>query len=372
MSPLRPLTAAAKRATPCCSLDPFASSNLRVVGPSLPARMTTTIPKFVDFFSGVGGASVGATNAGYRVVLAVDCWRDALDVHQLNHPHAYTQHVHASLPPPDALALPLPAAGEVWHLHGSPPCTLVSRAANTTRTEAERATGAQLTSWFVDYALASTATTWSIEQVVVPATVEVMKRAAALAKGRMDWEIFDLSAFGVPQKRRRILGGTPHLIAKMRRIRDRPLVVREREKITPADVFLNPRGTHLRNNTRRRAAHADRYSDSDCCRPLHRHSYTVCADQPLRWASPASDPAPPLAWLTPHESAALQTLPPLYSLGTLSNTSAQRAVGNMLPPIVMERMLRPGSPSASPPSPSLRWRPAGCKSSRPPPTATAT
>ena len=329
--------------------------------------------KFVDFFSGIGGASVGAANAGYHPALAVDCWRDALETHRLNHPH--TQHVLATLPPPqDAPPLPLPTTSETWHLHGSPPCTLVSRAANTTRTEAERAAGAQLTSWFVDYALASTATTWSIEQVVVPATVEVMKRATALANGRMDWEIFDLSVFGVPQKRRRILGGTPHLIAKMRRIRDRPLAVRERERqnVVPADVFPNPRGTHLRNNTRRRAAHAHRYSDSECCRPLQNHSYTVCADQPLRWASPASDPAPPLEWLTPNESAALQTLPPLYSLGTLSNTAAQRAVGNMLPPVVMERMLRPGSPSASPPSPSLRWRPAGCKSSRPPPTATAT
>jgi len=70
--------------------------------------------KFVDLFAGYGGASTGATNAGYDVVLAVDNWEHAVGVHQLNHPQ--TQHLCMELPP--AEPLPLPEAGEKWHLHG--------------------------------------------------------------------------------------------------------------------------------------------------------------------------------------------------------------------------------------------------------------
>ena len=117
--------------------------------------------KFVDLFAGIGGASTGATNAGYNVVLAVDNWELAMETHAINHPR--THHLCMQLPPAAGEELPLPAAGEKWHLHGSPPCTLLSEANHRTRTAEEFAEGLAMVRWYIDYALASSATTgaWS-------------------------------------------------------------------------------------------------------------------------------------------------------------------------------------------------------------------
>ena len=90
-------------------------------------------PKFVDFFCGIGGASQGALDAGYDVCLAVDSCAKALEVHKAN--HAQTRHYCLRLP--SYLPLPLPTSEENWHLHGSPPCTAVSKA-NQVRDDEER------------------------------------------------------------------------------------------------------------------------------------------------------------------------------------------------------------------------------------------
>lgn len=42
----------------------------------------------VDLFAGAGGSTVGAEQAGARVVLAANHWRAAIDVHRANHPDA--------------------------------------------------------------------------------------------------------------------------------------------------------------------------------------------------------------------------------------------------------------------------------------------
>ena len=90
----------------------------------------------VDLFCGVGGFSEGARQAGHRVVLAVDGNKNALDAHKLNHPSAV--HELAILPAENLVQL-LPSAGAKWHLHGSPPCTKLSRAGGTNRSAADRA-----------------------------------------------------------------------------------------------------------------------------------------------------------------------------------------------------------------------------------------
>ena len=86
----------------------------------------------VDLFCGVGGFSEGARQAGHRVVLAVDSNTSALDAHKLNHPLAV--HELAILPAENLQQL-LPSAGAKWHLHGSPPCTKLSRAGGTNRSK---------------------------------------------------------------------------------------------------------------------------------------------------------------------------------------------------------------------------------------------
>ena len=61
-------------------------------------------PKFVDFFAGIGGASEGAAQAGYDVVLAVDADQAAMELHALNHPQC--THLCCTLPPTGPLPLP--------------------------------------------------------------------------------------------------------------------------------------------------------------------------------------------------------------------------------------------------------------------------
>ena len=99
----------------------------------------------VDLFCGVGGFSEGARLAGHRVVLAIDSNKSALDAHKLNHPSAVHELV---ILPAENLQQLLPSAGTKWHLHGSPPCTKLSRAGGTNRSAADRAEGLFLVNWF--------------------------------------------------------------------------------------------------------------------------------------------------------------------------------------------------------------------------------
>lgn len=321
----------------------------RVFTPIDSASHSGERPKFVDLFCGIGGASTGAMNAGYQVVLAVDSWQKALGVHKRNHPH--TKHLCLKLPPTEPLTLP--GADTIWHLHGSPPCTLLSQAANRTRTEEEREEGAELVKWFLDFALTSEATTWSMEQVPARHVTDLLNEYChrdAPFFSKIDWDIFDFADYGVPQHRRRILAGSPHLIGKMRKARKRHASV--------SSFITKPRGTHIRNNVAygkqpKQGASGQRkhYTNDDCCRPISEASYTVCASQPLFWATPGTDTK--LEWLTPEEGLRLQAFPKGYQLGYLSNSATQCGVGNALPPPVITQLLNTTNRSVSP---SLMWQ----------------
>jgi hypothetical protein len=137
------------------------------------ALQSTEPPKFVDLFCGAGGASCGAKQVGYNIVLAVDSWDVAIDCHSRNHPDA--AHMLMELPP--AEPLPLPTAG-VWHLHGSPPCTKVS-CANQQRNEQEREDATALIRWYIVFAIESSASTWSMEQVSTPIVITTLESLKA-------------------------------------------------------------------------------------------------------------------------------------------------------------------------------------------------
>lgn len=47
-------------------------------------------PTFIDLFSGCGGMSLGFEMAGYRSLLAIDCWQDALTTYADNRPGVKT------------------------------------------------------------------------------------------------------------------------------------------------------------------------------------------------------------------------------------------------------------------------------------------
>lgn len=301
--------------------------------------------KFVDLFAGVGGASTGAMNAGYQVTLAVDYCPDVLATHEHNHPH--TKHMCMALPPNKPL--PLPSADERWHLHGSPPCTLLSQA-NPARTKARANEGLKLVKWYVEFALSSSAETWSMEQVAMPAVLKLLEsyRQKPQYRRKLDYAAFWFQKLGVPQKRRRVIAGSPALIAKLRRVRPTYTSVTR--------VIDAPRGTHVRNGGRWGHPYIDGkpsryYTDDDMCLPCTGAVYTVTGGNPLRWATPHT--GTPLVRLTIDESSLLQCFPKGYEhLGTMKQ--GLLGVGNAIPPLIIEKMLTEPS---RPPSPSLRWRP---------------
>jgi DNA (cytosine-5)-methyltransferase 1 len=296
-----------------------------------------SVTHFVDMFSGIGGASCGAQQAGLTVSLAVDSWKSILNVHAKNHPEA--THVCTRLPPDHSL--PLPSAAQRYHLHGSPPCTKLS-IANQARSDEERRNAMRLVEWFVDFALASSATTWSMEQVPAPMVIDFLRqRKAARTHGeaRFDFEVFDLHDFGVPQHRRRVIAGSHAVVARLRRRAANPL------RRGLRDVIAKPRGTHARtwiyrgnpkpDPTGRAKYVYDHYGNDDKCLPIT--GAVWCAThRALRWATPHTNTNP--CDFTSREMAAAQCFPADYALPT-KTSDANRAIGNALPPIVMRLML---------------------------------
>jgi DNA (cytosine-5)-methyltransferase 1 len=76
-------------------------------------------PRFIDLFSGAGGLSYGLEAAGFRSVLAVDHWGDALKTFAHNNPSVKT--IHEDLLQVQAESL-LDQSGPVELVVGGPPC----------------------------------------------------------------------------------------------------------------------------------------------------------------------------------------------------------------------------------------------------------
>lgn len=323
---------------------------------------------FVDLFCGIGGASQGASEAGHKVVLAVDSCPKALKVHEANHPH--TEHVCATLPTPEPL--PLPTSG-AWHLHGSPPCTKLSQLNKLERDSEATMQGLQMVRWYLEFALASGATSWTMEQVDMPevrAVVEELMAHGSPHRGKLDYQVVDMSELGVPQQRKRLLAGTPALIARLRRL--------SHVRRGVSDAIPAVRGTHTKNAgiTKSVRRWKDAYgrvikkgyhihTGYEITRPVRLPGYTITTAGG-RWCSPAKGDQ--TKFMTVAEAAALQTFPPTYAMHT-SRTVAMRGVGNAVPPLLMRRLLGgpvdlpqqasdPALRPPSPPSPSLTRRPA--------------
>lgn len=187
----------------------------------------TTVP-CVDLFSSVGGWSTGATQAGHHVVLAVDCDPIALQSHALNHPTA--RHAVMVLGPEteEALVDLIDACvdrSRPWHLHGSPPCTLLSpmqRAATAklqtapADVEANTAKGLALVHWFLALVRRLRPTMFTFEQVNHPAIRSHLDELKRQRPGSFDYRVTHFQDFGVPQERTRLIGGTPVLIDRLR------------------------------------------------------------------------------------------------------------------------------------------------------------
>lgn len=305
-------------------------------------RDDSTLEVF-DLFCGAGGFSVGAQAAGCRVVFACDSDEEALETHRRN--HRGCTHWCTNLPRDD---LPFPTDGRRFHVHGSPPCQLFSSNCTRGRTKGAYNASVNLVQWFVDTATRSAAHSWSMEEVAHKDVLCILARAQALNPRRVDFDVFKLHELGVPQSRKRLIAGSPHLIARLRcqRMLQVPRCVR--------DVVATPRGTHIKNSKywvskskkrHRLEAKEAKYNYvkakwSDGCYLIERLAPTVNASRNLSWVTFNGCGIIHMP-LRAHELAALQTFPPSYKHTQTSFRTAMKQIGNAFPPHVAKMLMQP-------------------------------
>lgn len=284
--------------------------------------------RVVDLFCGIGGFSCGAKLAGHEVVLAVDSNPFLLGCHVRNNP--YCKHICAELPKED---LPLPSSGE-WHLHASPPCTHLSIMQPMQR-PGVRAKAKDMVHWFLDFAVASSATTWSMEQVPHEAVREKLKALKRKHPMKVDWIVIDAVDYEVPQHRKRVVAGSPCIIANLRSFRSK------KRKLTVRDAMPDAPRPFLRNSLYSRPHHVTRETIpvplKDKLRSIDKPSFTMLSNGHAKWASADGTV---LRHLKGDEKALIQTFPPSYKL-PWSNTEALLGVGNAVPPRLAEILMQP-------------------------------
>lgn len=196
------------------------------------------------------------------------------------------------------------------------------------------------------FALTSPATSWSMEQVAAPEIVSMVERMRCKHRNALAYAVFDFSKLGVPQMRKRLIAGSPHIIAKLLR------ATAEQNRRCVKSVIAKCRGTHIRSSkkwlSRTPIANpkpgGSRFTYvkagwNDFCHPVDGLSPTVVGRHALTWVTPTGKEG----WhdvLYPSELAALQTFPPTYKWPT-NKFQAYLQIGNAVPPRVAELLLRP-------------------------------
>lgn len=240
----------------------------------------------VDLFAGAGGFTTGARLAGVRVLACGNHWRDAIDVHRLNHPDV--EHICANLLELDMRRLP---AHDL--LLASPACQGFSEASQPRRRPKHEAD--RNTCWAVVCAAeAHRPRTILIENV--PALrrwtlFPVWKAAFETLGYTLREHVFDTADFGVPQERKRLiitarLGEALDLRSPALPRRPFAPLVDDDERDGWARVADKPAGVQLRAARARARGLGDRfllhYSRDNAGRDLARPIGTVTTK--LQWA----------------------------------------------------------------------------------------
>ena len=152
----------------------------------------------VDLFCGGGGFTEGAIRANAEVVLSIDCWDEAIEIHKANHPNVPCENytLGGSIVETAAFIRSRLTPGAHFHLHGSPPCQKLSNASSSNSEE-----GMILVNWFIDLVRYMKPDSWSMENVV-PVAKKIDKHRPGTP-----WVKLNSADFGVPQTRNRIFAG---------------------------------------------------------------------------------------------------------------------------------------------------------------------
>lgn len=275
----------------------------------------------VDLFCGIGGFSEGARQAGHQILMAIDSDQRALEAHKQNHPGS--EHVLAELPNG------LPPLPRDTHIHASPPCQAVSQA-NRRVNAKEREDALSLVEWFLSLVESKRLKSWSMEQAPTRVIIELLAKRSKRSPDLFAYAVVNLSHYGVPQDRRRVIAGTPSLIKRF--------VQRVSPPCTVADVIDSLPSRFIMNSTTNTPCNGGfrKLRPEEHMRSVDRPSYTVLACNPLKWVE---EDGTMMRKMTENEAATLQTFPASYYLGGGSVSSRRRGVGNALPPEVARRKM---------------------------------
>ena len=172
----------------------------RFAPPSIERESAADRFRVVDLFSGAGGTSCGAWQAGGTLVAGVDADETALETHAANLPGEHIQH---DLRTVDPEILP---TTDIHYMHGSPPCPGFSSASGRRDPDDERN---GLVWSFIEWCAAVGPTIATMENVAGMASITdhwmdrvigAFDRAGYTAR----WRTLNAADYGVPQTRHRI------------------------------------------------------------------------------------------------------------------------------------------------------------------------
>jgi site-specific DNA-cytosine methylase len=201
------------------------------------------------------------------------------------------------------------------------------------RVSGDNAYAKNLVEWYLNFALSSNATSWTMEQVAAPQVVEIVERIRTQSNRAFEFAVFDFNRLGVPQSRKRLIAGTPALVANLLRIQcdGRTMSVRM--------AIPNPPGEFIQNGKRniKTPRLADDWMQNTTS--IDNPSYTVtsccmfwCAPEPGRDCGTRTR-------LTTEECMVLQTFPSWYKFPA-NKTIACKQIANAVPPNVARLLLK--------------------------------
>lgn len=170
------------------------------------ATVSSVRPRLVDLFAGWGGASLGAEKAGAVVKLAANHWPMAVRAHQVNHPG--TDHLCQDLN--QANFWDFPDHDILW---ASPACQGFSQAAQGARKHKlnmrQKHDAIRSTAWAVINCLEAKRPAFAFVENVLDFQRWELFEMWALCTERLGYRmqicIADATAFGVPQRRKRMI-----------------------------------------------------------------------------------------------------------------------------------------------------------------------
>ena len=159
----------------------------------------------IDLYCGMGGASQGMKDAGATVVLSIDGWKVAKELHEANYPDIPFLLRMLGEDPDEDLRLIVEALEKFdrddihIHIHGSPPCQAFSTAAGKNRRPlAEGLSNVNHFMWLIEQLKQrDLCDSWSMENVP----------AARRHMPNLPHQMLLASDYGAPQSRRRWFAG---------------------------------------------------------------------------------------------------------------------------------------------------------------------